>query len=191
MIDSVQFFVEYKHVFIITHVFSVIVGMGGAIIADILFNSYISDKKINPTENKTLQILSKIIWISLASIILNGLFLFLSDPIRYSESVKFITKIIIVGTLTINGLLFWKVTHTSLKKFNLNDTNFHHKYVRMRKLSFAFGSISIVSWISAFILGSVKSIPISLSQSVSIYVTVLLIAILCSQVLEYLITRKK
>ena len=53
--------------------FFVIIGMGSAMVSDILFNIYIKDKKINPVENKTLEILSRTIWISLGLIVLSGI----------------------------------------------------------------------------------------------------------------------
>lgn len=185
------FFTEYKHIIIIVHVFAVVVGMGGALISDVLFNKYLSDGKINPTENSTLFTLTRIIWMSLGLIILSGFCMFLSDPLKYSESAKFLIKMIVVATLTLNGILFWKITHRGLRKINFRDNNFQHKYVRIRKFSFAFGGISIVSWLSAFVLGSIKSIPIHLHQALFIYIGLLLIGIICSQILEYYIVHKK
>jgi len=186
-----QFFAEYKHITVIVHVFSVVVGMGGALISDVLFNTYITDKKINPTENRTLVTLSKIIWVSLGFIILSGFCMFLSDPLKYAHSAKFLTKMTIVATLTVNGLLFWKITHKALTKINFTDSNNHHKYVRIRKLSFAFGAVSVVSWVSAFILGSFKSIPLPLAQALMVYSALLVVSIIFSQILEYYVTHKR
>lgn len=191
MENLLQFFSTYKQLFTIIHVFSVIVGMGGALISDILFNLYIQDKKINPTENKTLATLSKIIWISLGVIVLTGFFIFLSAPVQYAHSTKFLLKTIVVAVLIINGFLFWKITHKALHKINFTDMNIRHTYVRIRKLSFAFGAISIVSWITAFILGSIKAIPVSLTYALGIYVLILIGAIIGSQCVEYVLLRKK
>jgi len=185
-----QFFAEYKQFSLIIHVFSVIVGMGGALVSDVLFNVYVKDKRINPTENKTLQVLSKVIWISLGVIVLSGLLIFLSDPTGYAKSEKFLLKVIIVAVLIFNGFLFLKITHKALKKIDFIDTNSHHKYVRIRKASFAFGAVSMVSWLSAFVLGSIQSLPVSLSQAVVLYVLVIIIGIIGSQIAEYFIVRK-
>ena len=190
MENTLQVFSEYKHYAIIVHVFSVILGMGAALVSDVLFNVYIKDKKINPTENKTLGVLSRIIWISLGCIVFTGLFIFLSDPIKYAQSVKFLVKMTIVGVIILNGYLFWKITHKSLAKLTFVDTNMNHKYVRIRKVSFAFGAISITSWMSAFILGSVQSIPMSYGVAMGIYGAFILIAVVVSQVVEYIITHR-
>lgn len=191
MEDTIQFFGEYKYISVIAHVFSVIVGMGSALVSDVLFNVYIKDKKINPTENKTLEVLSRIIWISLGIIILSGIAIFLSDPLMYINSTKFLVKMSVVLAIILNGYLFWKITHKSLKKINFTDTDVHHKYVRIRKLSFAFGAVSIVSWLSAFILGSVKSIPVSFWAAMDMYATTIILAIIGSQIVEYMITHQK
>lgn len=76
MEEIVSFFVQYKKVFVIAHVFSVIFGMGAALVSDVLFNTFIKDKKINITENKVLSTLSQIVWISLIFIVLSGVGLF-------------------------------------------------------------------------------------------------------------------
>jgi uncharacterized membrane protein len=191
MEETIQFFGEYKKLATIIHVFAVIIGMGSALVSDILFNVYIKDKKINPTENSTLEVLSRIIWISLGAIFLSGIAIFLSNPPVYSASDKFLLKMVIVGFVIINGYLFARVTHGSLSKINFTDTNSNHKYVRIRRLSFAFGAVSLVSWLSAFILGSISSIPVSFWSGLMIYGVLLLIGITGSQVVEYMITHPK
>lgn len=190
MEEAAIFFSEYKPIFVIAHVFSVICGMGAAIVSDVLFNFYIKDKKINPTESGTLEVISRIIWGSLGLIVLSGLALFFSDPIAYASSDKFLLKVAIVAVIIANGFLLWKITHKSIKKINFTDTNINNKYVRIRKISFALGAISIVSWFTVFILGSISSIPVSLAVGAGVYLVIIVLAICASQVLEYLITRK-
>ena len=187
----IQFFSEYKQFFTIAHVFFVIMGMGAAMVSDVLFNVYIKNKKINPTENKTLEVLSRIIWISLGLIVLSGMALFFSNPGFYMQSAKFLVKMSIVLVIILNGFLFWKITHASLKEINFTDTNSNHKYVRIRKLSFAFGAVSLVSWLSVFLLGSIRSIQLSFSYAILLYVIIIIFVILGSQIVEYIITHPR
>lgn len=190
MLGIINFFEEYKQLSVILHVFFVILGMGAALSSDLLFNVYIKDKKINPTENNTLEVLSRIIWISLWFIVLSGIAIFLSDISAYSVSSKFLLKMTIVGFIIINGYLFARITHGSLSKLNFSDTNLHHKYVRIRRMSFAFGAVSLVSWLAAFVLGSISDLPVSFWSGLIIYGILVSIAMSGSQVFEYLITRK-
>lgn len=191
MLEVINFFEEYKQASVMTHVFFVILGMGSALASDVLFNVYIKDKKINPTENNTLEVLSRIIWISLWFIVLSGIAIFLSDISAYSMSSKFLLKMTIVGFIIINGYLFARITHGSLSKLNFSDVNSHHKYVKVRRLSFAFGAVSLVSWLSAFVLGGIKNIPVSFWSGLITYGVFLILAILGSQIVEYIITHKR
>lgn len=190
MEETINIFAEYKSVSVILHVFSVIVGMGTAIVSDILFNIYIKDKKLDIHENKTLNILSSIIWTSLGFILLSGIFIFFSDSVKYMNSPKFLLKMVIVGFVIINGYAFQRIVHPSLRKINFTDTNSHHKYVKVRRLSFAFGAISITSWMSAFILGSISKIPVSFFTGLSLYLFMCLGAVVVSQLVEYRITHE-
>lgn len=191
MSDTIEFFKEYKTISVIVHVLSVIVGMGTALVSDILFNLYIKDKKIQAHENRTLGTLSKIVWISLIFIVLSGLALFISDPIKYSQSVKFLVKMTVVGVIIVNGYMFWRTIHPALRKINFTDTNMHHKYVKLRKASFAMGAISLASWLSAFVLGMLGHIPLSYLEAIVGYVAICFGGILFSQIMEYRLTHGK
>lgn len=92
MTSSIAFFASIKAFSIIFHVLSVVIGMGGALIADLLFSFYAIDKKLKHSEISTLALLSKIVWYSLLAIIISGVFIFFSDPEKYMASAKFITK---------------------------------------------------------------------------------------------------
>lgn len=191
MEGALQFFSEYKSFSVILHVFAVVVGMGTALVSDILFTVYIKDKKINSTENKTLETLSRIIWASLLCIVLSGLTIFLSDPLQYANSTKFLVKMSIVFIIILNGYLFWKVTHTSLAKINFTDTDTTNKYVRIRRVSFALGAVSATSWLSVFVVASIQSFPFSFIVTLSVYAIIIIFAVALSQGMEYLITHKK
>ena len=191
MEDVIRFFAEYKHISVIIHVLSVIVGMGAALISDILFNIYIHNKKKKKNENQTLQILSDIVWVSLCFIVASGIALFLSDPMTYGYSVKFLVKMTIVGVIIINGYLFWHLIHPSLEKINFTDTNIHHKYVKLRKLSFVLGAVSLFSWLSAFVLGMLGNISLTYLEAIAGYILICFGGILFSQVVEYRMTHGK
>lgn len=191
MSDTIEFFKEYKTISVIVHVLSVVVGMGSALVSDILFNLYIKDKKIQKHENKTLSKLSAIVWISLVFIVLSGLALFLSDPIKYSQSVKFLVKMTVVGVIIVNGYAFWRLIHPALRKLNFTDINMHHKYVKIRKASFAMGAVSLASWLLAFILGMLGHIPLTYLEAIAGYIALCFGGILFSQIVEYKITHGK
>jgi len=190
MEETIEFFGKYKNISTMLHVLSVIVGMGSAFVSDIFFNAFIKDKKIQKYENKILYRLSVVVWFSLLFIFLTGLALFMSDPLGYSMSVKFLVKMTIVTLIAINGYLFWRLIHPALQKINFTDNNIHHKYVRLRKISFALGAVSLASWLSAFVLGMLRDIPFSYIESIIGYLIVCVGGILVSQIMEYRMTHK-
>lgn len=159
--EAIEFFVQNKTVFTILHVMSVIVGMGSALISDILFNFYSKDKILSKKEAESLELLSRTVWISLVVIILSGIALFFSDPIKYIHSDKFISKMFIMVILLINGVFLSRFiaphfTDKGLLKFKNKRT--------VRQIAFVCGSISLVSWIVVCVLGLISSIPIHFSQ---------------------------
>ncbi|MFN4181563.1 MAG: hypothetical protein ACK4FA_02625 [Candidatus Paceibacteria bacterium] len=184
-----EFIETYRFLFIILHVFFVVLGMGSALIVDLLFNYYIRDRKLSDDEHKTLNFLTKIIWISLSLITASGLLVFLTDSEWYLASPKFLLKMCIVLVIAINGFLFYKITHKSLRNIEFADRDGSHPLVRMRRLSFAFGAVSFISWMSVFLLGSLRSIPLSLGQGLLVYLGLLCVGIVASQLLERRITR--
>lgn len=191
MNSLIAFCAEYKTLFVILHVFSVVIGMGAALVSDVLFNIFIKDKKLNITENGVLSTLSRIVWIALLFIVLSGAALFFSNPEVYAVSVKFLTKMSIVGVLILNGLFFHFVVHPALPHISFTDTKGHNKYIRIRRWSFAFGAVSVSSWVLAFILGSLSKIPFSYPQALALYAIVLACGIIVSQIVERRITSSK
>ena len=184
-----EFIETYRFVFIILHVFFVVLGMGSALVVDLLFNYYIRDRKLSEDEHKTLNFLTKVIWIALSLITASGLLIFLTDSEWYLASPKFLLKMCIVLVIAINGFLFYKITHKSLREIEFTNRDGSHPLVRMRRLSFAFGAVSFISWMSVFLLGSLRSIPLSLGQGLLVYLGLLSIGIVASQLLERRITR--
>lgn len=175
------FFVQIKTFSIILHVLSVVVGMGGALIADLLFSFYSKNKRLNSTEIKTLHLLSKIVWISLFFITISGLFIFLSNPEKYMASSKFLTKMTIIGFITINGIILDKIvwSHVILRNFFTSKSE-----SLMRKVAFTCGAVSVTSWILACVLGSISKVPLSYPFMMSIYGIILLGAVSVSLIIE-------
>lgn len=179
--ESIDFFVENKTLFTIFHVISVIVGMGSALVSDFLFNFYSKDKLLSKTEIGSLELLSRIVWISLVFILLSGLGLFFSDPLTYMNSDKFISKMLVMMVLLFNGLFLSKCiaphfTDRGLLKFKNKRT--------LRQIAFVCGSISLISWSVVCVLGLVKSIPVQVGQFIVYYALLVAFSALVSLVVE-------
>jgi len=182
----IDFFIEYKTVIIILHALCAAIGVGAATISDIMFFRFMKDGKIDRGETPVLDTLTKSIWFAIAGLILTGIFLFMTNPELYAASSKFLVKVVIVGFIILNGIFLTLYLHKRMLYINFltpgNRT--------VKRLGFASGALSIVSWYVVFILGSIRSIPYSFASGLVMYLVLVVGAIGVSQVF-YLRYRKR
>ncbi len=177
-----ELFFEIKPYSIAIHAAAAIVGMGTAIASDIMFSFYSRDRIFDAREQRVFEILSRIIWISLITIIITGAAIFFSDPVGYGSSIKFLIKMTIVFALTLNGIVLsrWIQPHIARNGF-LTSSNERHA----RQFAFACGAISLTSWSMAFILGMLDSIPFSYFTALISYLGIISIVVLAALVIEH------
>jgi hypothetical protein len=93
----------------------------------------------------------------------------------------------------INGIVLNILISPYLVKLSFNnDSTTLHRSRRMRilrRLAFASGGLSMVSWFTVFILGSVRSIPVTTWQALTIYVGLVLCAVAGSQIFASLLKK--
>ena len=190
--DAVRtLFLEYKTIIVILHAMSAALGLGTVIITDISLMKFLSDYKISKGESAVLDMFSQVVWVALGLLILTGIALFVPASGTYLASTKFLAKVVIVGVITINGLLLNLLVAPKLIDIAFGKvTTSGEKHHFLRKSAFAFGAVSIVSWFAAFIFGMLRSIPLSVGGILLIYVGVVVLAVLVSQIVEYRIARK-
>jgi len=172
-----QFLLEYKMVWITLHAVAAGIGIGAATVTDVMFFNSLRDGKIVPWENKVFRLLTKTIWMILWIILISGLLLFLGDIETYSMSTKFIVKMTVVAALFLNGILLNRYLHP-----RMNQLNFQNKGSQaVKRIAFASGAVSIVSWYLAFILGMQKTIPVDTETGLLIYGFTLVFVVSISQ----------
>lgn len=195
MEDSLtEFLVGHKRIFLTFHILGVILGMGGATITDILFFNFLRDYTISKKEAEVMRIISNLIMIALGILIMTGIALFLSDVARYSASAPFLAKTLIVGIISVNGIIMHKfiAPHMVKLSFIRHPFSAQHSIHKLRKISFGMGAISFVSWYSVFFIAMLKSyIPAtaSLAEILMVYGAILFPAVLVSQIMHRVIHR--
>ncbi|OGN01981.1 MAG: hypothetical protein A2651_02110 [Candidatus Yanofskybacteria bacterium RIFCSPHIGHO2_01_FULL_42_12] len=177
---------EYRTAILTLHLIAAAIGLGGATITDVFFFKFLKDFKISESESEILRTLSQVIWFTLALIVLTGIGLYLPASERLLISSKFLVKMIVVGVIIINGaflnlLISPKLVHISFGESHHHESGELH---RLRKLAFALGAISSASWYSAFILGSLRRLSFSFQELLGIYLILVVIAVIGSQVIE-------
>lgn len=189
----VQFLQNFHPIILILHLAGLALGVGGAIVTDVFFFKFVKDLRITESEADIMQTVSQIIWFGLGLLIISGTGLYLSDMEALNQSSKFLTKMVVVAVILVNGaFLNLKVT-PKLIHISFGDDpkkTPEQELQKDRRIAFALGAISMVSWYSALILGALPSIPLSFPVLVAIYAVLLACAVIGSQILERIYGRK-
>ncbi len=184
--DFTGFLAQAKPIILVLHMLGIALGLGAATIADMFFFKFLRDFKISEFEAEVLHNLTQIIWLGLAILVLTGFGLFLPQAAVLMESAKFLLKALVVAVIIINGSLLNLYVSPRLVHISFGEEHNHIKgeLHNIRKIAFALGGVSITSWYTAFILGSIESLPFSLVTGVSFYAALVLVAVFISQMIE-------
>jgi uncharacterized membrane protein len=177
---------RYYQIILIGHLLGLALGLGGATITDIFFFKFLKDFRISEWEVEILHTLSQVIWFALAILVLTGLGLYLTESKELSQSAKFLVKMIVVAVIIVNGAFLNLLIAPKLVKISFGEKHKHEtgELHYIRKIAFMLGAISIVSWYSAFILGMLQRPPTGFLPLLSIYIFILIVAIVGSQFME-------
>ena len=182
----VSLLAERHDLIVILHVLGVALGLGGATITDIFFFKFLKDFRISKSEADIMHTLSQIIWFALAILVLTGIGLYLPEAEELNQSAKFLTKMIVVAVIIVNGAFLNLFVAPKFVKISFGEKRGHRpgELHYERKIAFALGAVSMVSWYSAFILGMLRNIPFDFSSLLLIYLVLLGGAIIGSQFME-------
>jgi hypothetical protein len=180
-----EFFIEAKPIIIVLHALAAAVGLGAVVTTDTLFFKFLKDFRISRKEADTLDTISKIIWTAILLLLITGVLLYLSAPLDYLAKSKFITKVIVYVIVVLNGIALNAVISPYLIKLSFNEDaevlRKNRKFRLLRRISFASGALSMVSWFVIFILGSIRGIPVTTVQALTVYLGLVIIAVSGSQ----------
>jgi hypothetical protein len=174
--EELEFLFDKDQLLRMSHLFGVAVGVGTATVTDILFFKFMRDSKMSKWEARIMNSLSPVVWAALAILAVSGAVMFLQDTERLLQSSKFLTKMLIVAILILNGAILNMVVGPRLHKISMPGS--------IRKLAFALGAVSLTSWYSAFLLGMLRNVPLGLPVLLTAYAFFLLVAIIGSQVMQ-------
>ncbi|MBP6925477.1 MAG: vitamin K epoxide reductase family protein [Candidatus Pacebacteria bacterium] len=192
-LDIVSLLAQYKGIIVLFHAIAAAIGVGAVTITDIFFFRFLKDYRISHDEAAIMHTLSNVIWFALGLLVLTGIGLFIPESGILLLKSKFIMKMLLILVLIINGVLLNLVIHPRLVDISFGDATVDHpgELHHLRKLAYAFGGVSLVTWYGVFILGSFRDIPLSFGQLFSIYALLIAVAVAGSQYMDYLMTHKK
>jgi len=189
--DLIALLAEYKSFVVFFHALAAAIGVGATTVTDVLFFKFLKDFKISKGEKSIMDTMSHIIWVALGVLIITGIGLYLPASENLLLSSKFLVKVCIIAVITLNGLLLNFIISPWLTRIDFDEANPNKGESRVyRKLSFASGAISISSWYIVFLLGSLRSIPLTFESGLLIYVGIIVLAISFSQYYEKRLVEK-
>lgn len=192
-LDVVALLAEYKGLIVLLHAIAAAIGVGAVTITDVFFFRFLKDYRISHSEAETMQTLSNVIWFALGLLVLTGIGLYLPESAALLLKSKFVMKMFLVLVLIVNGVLLNLVVHPRLVDISFGESHVHHpgELHHLRKLAYAFGGISLVTWYSVFILGSLRGVPFSVIEMLAGYAVLIVIVVAGSQYMDYLVAHKK
>ena len=170
-----------RTLWLMVHNVGFIIGLGAATVTDVLFFRFLKDHQISEEEKGTMDTLSSMIWIGLAILIISGIMLYVPSAERLAMSAKFLLKLVVIGVILFNGILLNIYVAPRLRGLSFAGTR---PETHFRRIAFILGGISIFSWYSAFILGALRSIPLTFERGVLLYAGGLLIVIAAALIAE-------
>ena len=182
---------QYYNLFVILHLFGVALGLGSVIVVDVLFYKFLEDFTISKYEYNIMKTLSQVIWFALAILIISGLCFYMVRSSELNHSPRFLVKMIVVLVITINGALLNLIVAPKMMEIKFDEKYaVKEKGYYIRKLAFALGAISMVSWLAAFFLGIFQGLKIEFLSLLGIYIGITIVAVVSSQILERYFTIK-
>jgi hypothetical protein len=190
--NMVLLLAENKSIIIMIHAVAMAVGLGAATLTDIFFFKFLKDFKISEGEADVMRTLSQVIWFALAIVVATGLGLFIPEAGVLAVSSKFLVKVIVVLIIIANGAVLNLYITPRLSQISFGQAHNHKpgELHHIRKVAFALGGISITSWYTAFLLGSLRSIPLPFVSVLALYLGALAIGIIGSQIMERAFSKK-
>ncbi|MCH8557690.1 MAG: hypothetical protein LAT84_07710 [Balneolia bacterium] len=136
------------------HLLGLVLGLGGAIVLDIMIFHFLKNFTISKREAVIMHLISQMIILGLALLLVSGVALTFTDPETYLENSRFLMKMTAVLVVLINGIIMNlyvapKMELISLKKEELSGNE------RLVNTAFVVGAVSAVSWFAVFFLAMI------------------------------------
>lgn len=178
---------EHRETFFLIHLSGLALGLGGATLTNIFFFKFLKDFRVSEGEWETLRTILQVIWFALLVLVLGGLGFYLGNGAALGRLDNFRVEVIAVLIIILNGAFFNLIYQPKLMKISLRERHDHQvgELHLLRKLAYALGAISLVSWYAAFLLSILDSPPFDFGLLLLFYLASLGGAVILSQLMEH------
>lgn len=167
-------------------------GIGAATVSDTLSLRFLRDFRISEMESDIIQTIFQITWVGLVVIVISQLGLYLVDIDTLNRSPIFQVKMIALLVMIVSGWFLNLNVAPRLVDISFRKKHKHHQgeLHSLRRLSFGLGSFWVVSWYSVLLLTVTPLAIYSFAQLMVVYLLLLLIGLVVSQLIERYYVRR-
>jgi hypothetical protein len=137
------------------HLLGLVMGLGGALILDVMIFHFLNDLKISSREAVIMHLISQMIILGLILLIVSGVALTLANPDAYLESPRFLMKLTAVGVVTLNGVLLNLFIVPKMEQISFREGSAGENRGLIRG-AFIAGAASMTSWLAVFLLAMIN-----------------------------------
>lgn len=168
----------YKALVVIIYALATSLGLGVAIITEMLFIRFLKDSRISKEESSTMHLLHQTIWLALGIMAVSNYAIYLTDPSALITSSKFLAKIFVLTILIVANLVYDLFVSSRLVEIFADERTSRETAIHyLKRMPFIFGPISLSSWLLISIFEMIKSFQMSIPQFLTLYLVVLVTAI--------------
>ncbi|TVR37343.1 MAG: hypothetical protein EA390_00135 [Balneolaceae bacterium] len=150
-----EFLLHAETYTITVHLLGLVLGLGGALILDVMIFHFLNNLTISSREAVIMHLISQMIILGLALLIVSGFALTLISPEVYLENPRFLMKMTAVGVVTINGVLLNLFVVPKMEQISFQKGEIE-KNTGLIRGAFVAGAVSMISWLSVFILAMIN-----------------------------------
>ncbi len=163
---------------ITVHLLGLVLGLGGALILDVMIFHFLNNFKISTREAVIMHLLSQMIVLGLILLFVSGVAIMFTDLQGYLENQRFLMKMTVVGVVALNGVVLNLYVAPKMELISLREED-RESNQTLVKVSFIVGAVSAISWLAAFFLAMIGILD-TFSYITLLFAYLLLLAIAIS-----------
>lgn len=182
-LNFVPLLLEWREALVALHLLGFALGIGGATVADLVFFRFMKDFYISESERDIIRSLSQALWFGLLIVAISAIGLYL--PAQAGQASYFWPEMALLFLIAVNDALLGLLVMPRLVAAASN-----HKVLRvaevssLRRIAFALGSASFVTWYAAFAAVLRGDAGIDVGAFFGWYIAAMVGAIVFSQMVE-------
>ncbi len=186
MLDLLQSIAQtHRDLFLVLHLFAMVIGLGGATYTDILLVRFLKDLRIDAKEADVIRTMSKAVFCGVVFALVSGFMLFAAEPEIIFAKPKFRAKMLIFAVIMVNGYMLHRVVLPRLIHFSFDTEHYLiSKFLHLRHAGFIMGAISGISWYSVFLLGGFSNLALGFWHLLVGYLATLVVGIVIALMIE-------